>query len=62
MVLEIFSMNEHIKATKKICVFTIIRPTLFFHPDPKTFNWKIYNILEILFSSGTKWDNIINNS
>jgi hypothetical protein len=37
-------------------VYTVLRPTLFFHPDPKTFYWKFYNILEILSSSGTKWE------
>jgi hypothetical protein len=50
---------------KKKCVFTVTRPTLFFHPDPKTFYWKIFEnlyILEILSFSGTKWDNIINKS
>jgi hypothetical protein len=28
-------------------------PTLLFHPDPKTFYWTVYNIVEILSSSGT---------
>jgi hypothetical protein len=48
-----------------MCVFTVTRPTLFFHPDPKTFIGKflkMYNILEMLSFSRTKWDNIINNS
>jgi hypothetical protein len=27
---------------KKICVFTVTRPSLFFHPDPRTFYWKFF--------------------
>jgi hypothetical protein len=50
----------HALPKAKTIVFTVPRSTLFFHYDPKTFYWKIYSILEILSSPGTKWDNIIN--
>jgi hypothetical protein len=38
---------------KKLCLLSPNRPN-FFHPNPKTFYWKIYNILKILSFSGTK--------
>jgi hypothetical protein len=49
------------KAKKKYVCVNCPRLTKFFHPGPKTFYWKIYKILEILSSSGTKWYNNINN-
>jgi hypothetical protein len=48
-----FSHQWYSKMRPKKCVFRVTRPTLFFHPNPKTFNW---NILEIASSSGTKLD------
>jgi hypothetical protein len=49
------------KAKKKyVCLLSLDR-LYFFTPTQKLFILKIY-ILEIFPSSGTKWDNIINNS
>jgi hypothetical protein len=45
-----------------MCVYCSPTDPNFSIPTLKLFYLKIYNILEILISFGTKWDNIVNNS